>query len=71
MPDGSITPFALSLLWVLFAAGSSLAAVLGLALTYHWVRFSMNSVVPLFAIIAYSGGCIFFLFVMFVAVISL
>lgn len=67
MPDGTAASLVYTLLWVVFAAAGALSAILGLLLAYHWVRFSMQSVVPFIAIVTYSSGCVFFLFIMFVA----
>lgn len=71
MPDTSLVSTFTTLAWVVFAAAAALSAVLGVILAYHWIRFSMSPVVSLIALVVYGSGCILFLFIMFVALLSL
>lgn len=56
--------------WVLFFAGLGLCTVIGAILSYHWIRYSMNPVMPTFAFVAYVGGCALLLSIMFAALIA-
>ncbi|MBI5456314.1 hypothetical protein HY969_01105 [Candidatus Kaiserbacteria bacterium] len=72
MPEGALTgEFAIVVMWLLFAAASALAILLGGILSYHWVRFAMNAYVPAAALVLYAIGVFLLLSTMFGAIVSL
>ncbi|TSC85531.1 MAG: hypothetical protein G01um10148_917 [Parcubacteria group bacterium Gr01-1014_8] len=72
MPEGVLSgQFVTTLMWVMFVATAALSIILGIILSYHWVRFSMNAFVATFAVVIYAGGCFLFLSTMFAAIIAL
>jgi hypothetical protein len=50
---------------VIFSAALGLSLSLGIILSYHWFRFSMNPVMPFVAVVAYGGVCAILLALMF------
>ena len=61
--------FWVSSAWVLFFAALFLSTIVGSILSYHWIRFSMNPVIPTFAFVIYVSGCVLLLSTMFAAIV--
>jgi len=70
MPDPAALENAHLFLWIVFGASTALAIVLGVILSYHWLRFSMNPVVPAIALMLYMTICFMLLSTMFGVVVT-
>ena len=46
-----------TLLWIVFLAAALLSIALGAILSFHWLRYAMSPIAPVFAIITYSAIC--------------
>lgn len=72
MPEGVLTgQFVTTIMWVFFASTLALSLILGVILSYHWMRYAMNGFVSMVALILYAGGCFLFLSTMFAAILTL
>lgn len=50
---------------IVFFSAAGLSIILGLILFYHWLRFAMNPLLPLFAFAVYGSVCVALLTIMF------
>ncbi len=53
------------LLWVVFFAAAVLSIGLGSVLSFHWLRYAMNPIAPIVAVISFAAVAFACLSVMF------
>lgn len=69
--DGGVLPGFFSLLaWAIFLGATALSIVLGIILSFHWFKYSMNPNGAMIASIVYGAGCLVILTLLIGAVVS-